>query len=184
MPFGARSLAAFAIVAFAFSTHRVALAAPASGNAIVGIVADPGSGLPVSGATVKLDGAASGVITGTDGSFVLPVPSGGTYRLRIERTGYQPTDSDPIAVALGETVRVTLAIQAAPTAGHDLKTIASSTVRSTESLQRSTTIYRSLTAETLLESGTFRFGDALRRLPGITNSMNGDTGCARRRYQP
>jgi hypothetical protein len=174
------AFAVFLVVAAATFSGILPARADAAGNppaaqAIAGTVADAQSGLPLPDALVRLVGSTTGVTTGSDGTFVLNLPAGGTYRVRIEHDGYQPTDSDPIPVTAGATTRVTLAIQTTPSQNLDLKTIGSTSVRSTQSLQRSTTIYRTLSPETLLESGTFRFGDALRTLPGITNSIPGDT---------
>ncbi|MFY9781718.1 MAG: TonB-dependent receptor [Candidatus Baltobacteraceae bacterium] len=141
---------------------------------IAGVVDDAQSGLPLSGATVSAVGTSLHASTDRSGGFALPPIPAGTYRLRVERDGYQPTLSDPVSAAAGATVEVTLTVQAAPNASA-LKTIANTSTRATESLQRSSTIYRTLSPETLLETGTWRFGDALRELPGVQNSIAGDT---------
>jgi hypothetical protein len=151
------------------------LAAPADAPAIIaGTVDDAQTSLPLSGAAVSVVGTALRAGTDRSGGFTLaPVPAG-TYRLRVEREGYQPTVSDVLTVSPGATVEVTLSIQAAPSAS-SLKTIANTATRAGDSLQRSSTIYRTLSPETLLETGTSRFGDALRTLPGVQNGINGDT---------
>ncbi len=150
--------------------------APADAPAtIAGVVDDAQTGLPLSGAAVSVVGnAALRASTDRSGGFALsPVPAG-TYRLRIERDGYQPSLSDALSVGAGSVVDVTLSVQAAPNASA-LKTIANTSTRASDSLQRASTIYRTLSPETLLENGTWRFGDALRTLPGVRNSIAGDT---------
>lgn len=178
----ALALPAFAcapFAAFARTPAPVPSAVPAGPAApaatIAGTVVDAQSGLPLSGALVRVVSLDLSTITGRDGGFSIVLPAG-TYRLRIERDGYQPTVSDALAVASGAVARVTLAAQSAPNgAAGSLKTIGATATRATESLQKSTTISRTLTPETLLESGVFRFGDALRTLPDVNNSINGDT---------
>ncbi len=44
------------------------------------------------------------------GTFVLPAVPNGSYRLRIELGGYQPTDSTSFTTDAAATVRLTLAI--------------------------------------------------------------------------
>jgi hypothetical protein len=142
---------------------------------IEGNVVDAQSGLPLSGATVRVESLALRAITSRDGGFRVAVPHG-VYRLRIERDGYQPTVSDGVSVPAGGAAQVTLAVQSVPNAATGgLKTIGATSIHATESLQKSTTISRTLSPETLLETGVFRFGDALRTLPGINNSISGDT---------
>ena len=120
-------------------------------------------------------GTPATAVTTRDGGFRLDVAAAGSYRLRLERDGYQPSVSDPIDVRPAGEAPVTLTLQAAPSAANTLRTIAGSGTRATQALQRSTTIYRTLSPETLLQTGTFRVGDALRVLPGIDNEIAGDT---------
>ncbi|MBC5799959.1 MAG: TonB-dependent receptor [Candidatus Eremiobacteraeota bacterium] len=172
-----RTRKAFAFFACTACTAGITAPAPAddSNAAISGVVDDAQTGLPLAGAMVRVVGAAQRATTGRDGSFTIDHLGGGTYRLRVERDGYQPSLSDEVGVHAGATARVTLAVQAAPSGATNLRTIGTTSTRATQSLQRSTAIYRTLSPETLLQTGTFRFGDALRVLPGVTNSIPGDT---------
>jgi hypothetical protein len=146
---------------------------PATGT-IVGTVVDSESGLALAAAHVRVDGTSLAAVSDASGGFTIADVPAGTLRLRVERAGYQPSDSDEIVLQAGTTVQVSLGVQRVPS-GAALRTIGSTSVRSTQSLQRASTIYRTLSPETLLQSGVFRFGDALRTLPGINNSIAGDT---------
>ena len=99
MPKASSSLVLVASLAFA-----PALAA----QTVQGAFVDP-SGAPVAGARAVLRDAAGREVaaagTGADGTFVIRAPAAGTYVLRFERIGYGPTESEPIALAAGETVQ-------------------------------------------------------------------------------
>ncbi len=147
-----------------------------AGATVTGVVDDAQSGLPLADATVRVTGTSLTATTGRDGGFTLSGIAPGSCRLRVERGGYQPTDTTQIELGEGGALAVTLTVQRTPTAAQDtLQTIGSTSVRATQSLQRSSTIYRSISPESLLETGAFRAGDALRQQPGINNSIAGDT---------
>ena len=154
----------------------VAYAQSAPMQTVVGVVDDATTGLGVPGATISLLAAngdvRSRVTTGPSGEFRLDLPATqGRLELRVERPGYLTTDTGDVRVGR----RITIAIQSAPNATSDAKTIATTSVSATASLQKSSTIYRTLSTTSLIESGVNRFGDALRQLPGIDNAINGDT---------
>jgi hypothetical protein len=94
------------------------LAAPLGGQTIRGRVLDAGSGEPVPQATVTALTAdqhtAARTRTAADGSFALELRGAGTFRLRGERAGYQPSTSQPMAVAVREAVTVELRVSPQP----------------------------------------------------------------------
>jgi tetratricopeptide (TPR) repeat protein len=73
---------------------------------IQGIVRDS-SGLPVPGASIRLDKDASGatenVLTDAKGAYRLTVAGSGSFRLRAEKPGYQTTTLGPLDLAPGQT---------------------------------------------------------------------------------
>jgi hypothetical protein len=95
-------------------------ALPVAGEAqsIHGRVVDAASGDAVPEATVQVTGAeqrqAVRTRTGADGAFTLPLRGPGTYRVRVERTGYAPATSQEVEMAAGEAVQVELRISAQP----------------------------------------------------------------------
>jgi hypothetical protein len=171
-----RTLVAFALflcAVVAFASHGAAAADTATGT-IAGTIVDNESGLALGAAHVRIVGTPLTAVSDASGGFTIQSVPAGSLRLRIEREGYQPSDSDEIVLSAGTTVQVSLAIQRVPS-GAALRTIGSTSVTAAQSLQRASTIYRTLSPETLLQSGVFRFGDALRALPAIDNSIAGDT---------
>lgn len=94
------------------------LGTPAAGQTIRGRVLDATSGEIVPAAAVTVLGPderpAGRTHTGRDGSFVLPLRGSGAYRLRAERTGYQPTLSQVLEVGARETLEVELRLSAEP----------------------------------------------------------------------
>ncbi len=152
-----------------------ATAAPPSFIAeIDGHVVDAQTGLPLPGTAVSIVGRSLTAVTDSRGTFRILGLLPGTYALRGARTGYQPVDADSISLVAGSAANVTLALQAAPT-GAALTTIGRTATTLSSALQKASTIYRSLDPEALIETGTYRAGDALRGLPGINNGITGDT---------
>ena len=92
-----------------------ALPSPAVGQVVQGQVRDGITGEPVQAALVLLiDDAGTqraGVLTGTDGRFLLRAPGPGRYAAQAERIGYQPARSEPFDVdgVRGVSVVLTLA---------------------------------------------------------------------------
>lgn len=141
---------------------------------IDGHVIDAQTGLPVTGATVSVVGSPLTVVSDDQGGFRITGLPPGSYNLRVSRRGYQPSDADSIMLVTGSASSVTLSLQAAPT-GTRLTTIGRSSSTLGSALQKASTTYRSLDPEALIETGTYRAGDALRGLPGINNGITGDT---------
>ena len=126
-----RATAACLISLFAaFSAISPALAA-ASGTTITGRVLDVSGGLPVSGASVKLERGntvLANTTTVADGSFSFPGVAPGVYNVLITAIGYQISLSDDIYVVGNESnVNVQAAIQRV--SNGNLRTIASPTAR-------------------------------------------------------
>lgn len=141
---------------------------------LTGRVLDAQTGLPLAGATISVIGRTQSATTGAQGTFEISGLHPGLIVLRIERAGYQTATSDEIALLSGQSANVTLSLAAAATGGEP-RTIGQTSVRGSESLQKSATFYRSLSADTLIANGTYRGGDALRLLPGVNNGITGDT---------
>jgi hypothetical protein len=145
---------------------------------IDGRVVDAQTGLALAGASVSVVGGAIGgplsFVSDRSGSFRVVGLRPGTYALRVARNGYQPSDADNITVTDAAAANITLSLQAVPS-GTRLTTIGRSSTTLGGALQKASTSYRSLDPEALIDSGTYRAGDALRGLPGVNNGITGDT---------
>lgn len=95
---GAALAASFAALALLAPT----VAAQESSARLTGILVSEGSGAPVDGAVVSLDGLDGVVVWETlsnaSGAFNLPLPPAGTYRLRVARIGYDSWTSGPVRI--------------------------------------------------------------------------------------
>jgi hypothetical protein len=95
------------------------LAAPLTAQTVRGRVVDArtGEGVPQAQVTAL---AASGnrragqARTDATGAFSMPMRAPGSVRLRVERTGYRETLTEPMPVAPAETLGVELSVSAAP----------------------------------------------------------------------
>ncbi len=159
------------MLAFA-SSFRLACADPA-GSSLRGIVVDATTGLAVAGAAVSAIGSAARAETAADGRFALQLAPG-VYRLRVERSGYQPAQSDDVALPSGTTVDITLSVQRESAPGM-MRTIGSTSTNAAAALLRASTTSVTVGTDALRARGDERAGDALRQLPGITNGIAGDT---------
>jgi len=166
-----------ALAASLFALTSSVLPARAADTAtIAGTVNDQQTGLPLSGVGVSVLGTTLTAITNASGGFSITGLPPGAYVLRLRRDGYSLSDSDTIVLKDGGLAQVTLALQrTAASESSSLKTIATTSVSANSSLQRASTIYRTLDTNELAETGTFRAGDALRLLPGVNNGITGDT---------
>ena len=93
----------------------IILGPSAAAQAIAGHVVEAGTGAVIAEARVVVlgsDGATVSTLTADrDGSFVTPVPVGGTYRVRANRVGYETARSRPVHVGAHDTARVTLRLR-------------------------------------------------------------------------
>jgi len=159
---------------FACAPLRAPAQQAAPSAALHGLVVDGATSLPLAGATVVVTGRPDRAVTGNDGRFAFPSLPPGLYRLRVERGGYQPTQSDDVALVGGAVASVTLAVQRELAAG-TLRTIGATSTNAATSLLRATTTTVTVTTDALRQRGMQRAADALRELPGISNGIVGDT---------
>ena len=91
------------------------LPALAGAQTVHGRVTEAGSGAPVGGAIVLLvdENGTRQAATLADGAgeYRLTGPAAGTYRLRVERVGYEAAVSAPVELRVGETVERALAAE-------------------------------------------------------------------------
>jgi outer membrane receptor for ferrienterochelin and colicin len=150
--------------------------APAATGGITGRVVDRATGLAISNALVESQGTArQSAVTDAGGNFSISGLPPGIYQLNIVKAGYQTTLSDSITLVPGQSATVTLALESQRTGTSGLRTIGHTTTRASESLQRSSVIYHSVSAETIQNLGYFRASDYLRTLPQV-NLASGTTG--------
>jgi len=104
----------------ALAALAVCIAAPVSAAAqvIVGRAVDAATGSGVPRARVTVAGVdhreTQRTLTGDNGRFTLVVRGGGSYRVRVARTGYQDAATHVLAVGPGDTVAVTVRATAEP----------------------------------------------------------------------
>lgn len=167
-----RSLLAIAIALFLTVPAGAATATGAAPpGSITGVVVDAANGVAISGVEIGLGNAAPTTTTDASGQFRFEALPVGTYTLALRHQGYQPAISEPISVGAA-VMRVTLSMHRG---SNDLKVIAVTSARASESLQQSSTFTKTLDTESLQRQGIVRTADALRTLPEVNNGITGDT---------
>ncbi|HZY97434.1 MAG TPA: TonB-dependent receptor [Candidatus Cybelea sp.] len=161
---------------FSAASPGLAQSTVAVTSTITGRVLDQATGLPIAGALVETIGTTQRSATSdSNGTFSAAALALGLYQLRVSHDGYQSAISDSVAVTGGQTASVTLVLARQRSGSSGLLTIGHTSTRASTSLQRSSVIYQSVSAETIQNLGFFRTGDYLRTLPQI-NMAVGTTG--------
>ena len=174
MPPFRRTRCAFALL-LALLAAAIGRAAAQSSASIGGVVADAQSGLPLPNASIVVIGTSREATTDAHGAFHIDDLAPAIYHLRVAHAGYTSAESDDIVATAGTVSSVTLALNATLEA-RSTEVIGRTATRASQSLQQSSTITRTLSTASLQERGAYRAADALRLLPGVTNSIPGDTG--------
>ncbi len=142
-------------------------------GAVTGRVTDA-QGLAIPGATVTLTGpqGAKSFTTDADGRYRAALLVPGTYTVRAELQGFKTTEQKGVAVRLGQTIELSLAMQVGGVA-ETVEVTASSPIVDT----RSTTVGSVIDSQMLADIPVGRrFSDALYVAPGVTGS--GSAGVA------
>src|SRR5579864_4213337 len=106
------------VIVFVVTSASLGTAAAAVGTAsIVGVVESP-SGEIISAAKIELLGSTSSFATtsGKNGRFQFLSLDPGTYVLRTSATQYERTESNPLLLAAGQSLDVTITLQPVSTA--------------------------------------------------------------------
>ncbi|HEX8244085.1 MAG TPA: carboxypeptidase regulatory-like domain-containing protein [Longimicrobium sp.] len=142
---------------------------------------------PVKSATVEAVGAGERVFararSGDDGSFNLRLRNAGEFRLRVQRLGYRTATSEPVPVALLQTVHVELRISASEIALSPLTVTARTELARSPRLEREGFYARQalhtgmfVTREQIERQRPLHASQALRGIPGVrVQQINGST---------
>lgn len=110
-----------------------ALASPTSAQVVRGTAVEAATGAPIEGGFVTLvdraGDAATATLTGPDGTFLLRVFVADTYRLRVERIGYESWTSESFEAGPGRTVTRQLRIPVRPVSLEELTVAVESVCR-------------------------------------------------------
>lgn len=97
---------------------------PLASQTLKGKVVQSGSREPISGALVRLldraEEEAGASFTNQDGRFTVRPEAAGTYRLKVERIGYESWRSEPMALGAGETREEVFSVPVRPVALDEL----------------------------------------------------------------
>jgi len=162
----------------------LAFATPLAAQSVRGKVLDAATGEPVPQASVSavtVEGRGAGQTrAGPDGTFHMELRAAGTFRLRAERAGYQPTVTDTVAVDVRETLEVELRLTAGAVAIEPLRVTARVAPPHRRSLEMSGVYDRAragfgqrLYREDLDRQYNSTLGQILARVTGVTRYQVG-----------
>ncbi|GAC1402301.1 MAG: hypothetical protein NVSMB64_01880 [Candidatus Velthaea sp.] len=165
----------YAVLLFAL-TPVGAIAQVVATSTVSGTVIDAGTGLGLSGAIiVVLDTKRERATTDGAGRFTIAGITPGLVRVEITKSGYQITDSDEFTALAGAGATLTLSLQRSATTANGPRIIGRTSVRASESLQKTSVVYKDVSANAIEHEGYYRVGDYLRTLPGINANGGSET---------
>jgi hypothetical protein len=157
------------LLAFLLAGPGLARAQETTGS-IEGRIVDP-QGLPVAGATVTATGPQGARVAAatSDGRFVVPFLTPGTYAVRVEALSFKLLEQRDIVVQLGQTVELPLRLDVGAVA-ETIQVTASAPI-----VDVSRTTVGAIIASDLLQRVPVgrRITDALYFAPGVTSSNSG-----------
>jgi outer membrane receptor protein involved in Fe transport len=140
---------------------------------VVGRVIEAGTGQPVSGATVSIDGATRGVVTNGEGGFRLTNVSTSGHTVTVRRVGFQRA-SQTVTVPAGQSVTMTFRLE--PSASTLDQVIVTGTVIPTE-LKAVPNAITVITAKQIESRGITRIEQLFRGdVPGLFAQSRGSAG--------
>lgn len=137
-----------------------------------GKLTDGKTGNKISGVSVTVNGASSGVASNIDGNFILTLQAGKKYNLLLSSVGYQAKLIEGVEVVVGRTVNLDIVLD------RIIKTQEAVVIRSTSrkestaaliSYQKNTTVVAQvISAEAIKRSPDKNTGEVLKRVPGTS----------------
>ncbi|MDP9018056.1 MAG: TonB-dependent receptor [Candidatus Eremiobacteraeota bacterium] len=170
--------------------------APATSQAlstIRGSLIDQASGLPIAGAQVDLifaEKPAGKTTSDQSGGFSFSGLMPGIYHLEIRAQGFESGRSDDVFAVGGGSTTIRTALNRAKFSQSSSALHEIGSVNSThETLQTSSTISQTISAQQLEREATLRVGDALQNLPGVSSfdldsAPGDDLGISIRGFKP
>src|ERR1700719_676947 len=152
-------------------------AASESAHSVSGVVVDSTSGLPLANVKLLTTGPTSAsAVTALDGRFKFASLTAGEYSIVASRAGYETTESELFIVDGSDLRGLTLAINRTQGGNSGARVLGVTTVRASQSLQKSATISHTVSAQSLQQQGYFRASDYLQQLPGLVGGNPSQPG--------
>ncbi len=157
----------------------LAIATPAAAQGVIsGLVLDEGTGLAITGASVRLPSLNREAITDRSGRFLMTGVAAGAQTLTTRYIGYQPV-TETVTVTSGATATVTFRIKSTENVLGSVTVTATRTGQASALNQQknAANVTNVIAADQIGRFPDANLGDALKRVPGVTVAL--DQGEAR-----
>ncbi len=144
---------------------------------IIGTVLDKGTGDPLPGANILLDGTSLGTATSVDGKYTIRQVPPGSYNLIVKYIGYKEQEI-PINVTSGKTLEINTELEYVAVETGEV-TITAQAMGQTEAINQqlsSNTISNIVSADRIQEIPDANAAESVGRLPGISLIRSGGEG--------
>lgn len=141
----------------------------ASVGSVTGEVVDAGTGLPLAGAQISVEGGSSGAISASGGRFLLLSLPAGARTLTVSYMGYQ-TARIEVRVDAGATATVRIPLQPGVVGVEGVTIVGSrqGQARALNQQKTATNVTNVVAADQIGRFPDANIGDAMKRIPGIT----------------
>ncbi len=146
-------------------------ATPTDGS-IGGVVTDKTTGEPLTGATVQIEGTATGTVTDLDGRFLLGGVRPGHYRISIHYISYTPLHLKDITVSAGQTTVIEARMTEASLALEGVVVVArvkqNTDLAMLKATKASLLVQSGISAQQIARAQDRDASEVVRRIPGIS----------------
>lgn len=145
---------------------------PAQNGQLEGKITDAKSGAKLSGVSVTVEGNSKSATSNTDGRFVLALPSGKKYSIKLTSVGYQTKVLDDIEILPGQTTSIDIVLERTSKTEEAVVVRSSARKETAAALiayQKNTTVVAQvISAEAIKRSPDKNTGEVLKRVPGTS----------------
>ena len=137
-----------------------------------GKLTDAQTGVTISGVSVEINGASSGVASNVDGSFILTLAAGKKYSLKFSSVGYQSKLLDDVEVTPNKTTRLDLVLNRLSKMEEAVVVRSSARKETAAALisyqKNSSVVAQVISAESIKRSPDKNTSEVLKRVPGTS----------------
>ncbi len=149
----------------------ISIIANAQTGRVEGKITDAQTGNKLSSVSIEVNGVKS-IASNVEGNFILTLPAGKKYSIKLSSVGYQPKVLDDVEIEAGKTLTLDIVLERAAKTQEAVVVRSSARKETTAALiayQKNTTVVAQVvSAEAIKRSPDKNTGEVLKRVPGLS----------------